>query len=87
MSKKPDEARPRVEPPSTPPGIVQPMIDELRGRPPKPQEDLKAPPRGPLHPPEPEELEPAGSQPAESELDAGAGGTHVQDHSNPTTKH
>ena len=68
MSKKPDEDRPSVEPPTTQTPIVQPMIDELKGTQPKPKEDLKAPPRGPIHPPEP-----AKPDPAELDQDAGGG--------------
>ncbi len=52
-------------------GIVQPMIDELRF-PKDAPETSKAPPRGPVHPP----------QPAEEDQDAGGGynpdGTYPQ---------
>jgi hypothetical protein len=63
VSKKPNESRPNPEPPVMPSPIVQPMIDELKGKH-VPKEDLKAPPRGPLHPPEPAEpdQEPAGDE-------------------------
>jgi len=37
-------------------GIVQPMIDELTPSP-KPVETEPGPPRGPLHPPQPAELD------------------------------
>jgi hypothetical protein len=37
--------------------IVQPMIDELKGTTPPPTGDETAPPRGPLHPPQPAELD------------------------------
>jgi hypothetical protein len=43
--------------PSTAPSIVQPMIDELKGTTQPPKADEVAPPRGPLHPPEPAELD------------------------------
>jgi hypothetical protein len=48
-------------------GIVQPMIDELRQHPKDAPAPLGAPPRGPVHPPQPEE------QPAELDQDAGGG--------------
>lgn len=56
-------------------GIVQPMIDELL-RHPKDAPAPQGPPRGPVHPPEPEE------EPAELDQDAGGGynpdGTYPQ---------
>jgi len=52
------------------PGIVQPMIDELR-HPKEPPENPKAPPRGPVHPPEP------------AEQDQDPGGGYNQDHTIP----
>lgn len=47
------------------PSIIQPIIDDLKGKNPTqaPQTDEAAPPRGPLHPP----------QPAELDQDAGSG--------------
>lgn len=39
------------------PMIVQPMIDELKGSTQLPTDDETAPPRGPLHPPQPAELD------------------------------
>jgi len=70
MSKKPDDhprvfqpPRPTVQPPIVQPPIVQPMIDELRGGP-RPQEDEKAPPPGPLHPPQPADVNPEPDEPA-----------------------
>jgi hypothetical protein len=37
--------------------LIQPMIDELKGATQLPQEDETAPPRAPLHPPEPARLD------------------------------
>jgi hypothetical protein len=79
MSKKPDPQppvvqQPIVQPLIVQPPIVQPMIDELRARQ-KPKEDTKAPPQGPVHPPQPAE------QPAE--LDQDAGGGYNPDHTYP----
>ena len=54
------------------PGIVQPMIDELR-YPKDAPEAPKAPPRGPVHPPQP------------AELDQDAGGGYNPDHTDPQT--
>jgi hypothetical protein len=45
MSNQPDQ-----------PPIVQPMIDELKGSQ-QPENDQKAPPEGPIHPPQPAELD------------------------------
>ena len=53
-----------------PPGIVQPMIDELRF-PTDAPEAPKGPPRGPVHPPQP------------AELDQDAGGGYNSDHTIP----
>jgi hypothetical protein len=65
--------RPEKDEPKPTPGLVQPMIDELR-RPPKdsvlPQAP-QAPPRGPVHPPEP------------AEQDQDAGGGYNPDHTIP----
>ena len=55
-------------------GIVQPMIDELMRHPKDaPQPAPNAPPRGPVHPPEP------------SELDQDAGSGYNPDHTYPQT--
>jgi len=69
--EKPEKEIPTAEKPEEKTGIVQPMIDELRF--PKDAPELpKAPPRGPVHPP----------QPAEQDQDPGAGynpdGTYPQ---------
>jgi hypothetical protein len=55
VSKHPTE-HPR---PEQPPSIIQPIIDDLKGLPTtqQPSEDEVAPPRGPLHPPQPAELD------------------------------
>ena len=70
MEKEPEIPQERSEPA----GIVQPMIDELRRHPKDAPEAPKGPPRGPVHPPEPE--------PAELDQDAGGGynpdGTYPQ---------
>ena len=60
------------EPPSpeNPQGIIQPMIDGLKAPPPVTPEN-QAPPRGPLHPPQP------------AELDQDAGGGYNPDHTIP----
>jgi hypothetical protein len=56
VSKKHTET---PEPATQSTSIIQPIIDDLKGatstEPPK--EDLVAPPRGPLHPPQPAELD------------------------------
>ena len=41
------------------PSIIQPIIDDLKGKshPQAPQADENAPPRGPVHPPQPAELD------------------------------
>ena len=51
MSKKQEE--------QANPSVIQPIIDDLKGKcPPEvPQVDETAPPRGPLHPPQPAELD------------------------------
>ncbi|HEX5226855.1 MAG TPA: hypothetical protein VFW44_04060 [Bryobacteraceae bacterium] len=51
MSKKHEE--------ETNPSIIQPIIDDLKGHcpPAVPQADETAPPRGPIHPPQPSELD------------------------------
>ena len=56
MNKKHAETPP-IAPPEQRPSIVQPMIDELKGTTLPPTEDETAPPRGPLHPPQPAELD------------------------------
>ena len=47
------------EPPTQKTSIIQPIIDDLKGTTSTelPEEDLVAPPRGPLHPPQPAELD------------------------------
>ena len=64
MSKKhtetPTGETPAHPEPATPQkSIIQPIIDELKGKPitDPPKEDLVAPPRGPLRPPQPAELD------------------------------
>ncbi|HTW64960.1 MAG TPA: hypothetical protein VME17_10110 [Bryobacteraceae bacterium] len=60
MSKHSEHEHPHdPEPhePETPPSIIQPMIDELKGTTRFPKEDEVAPPRGPVHPPQPAELD------------------------------
>lgn len=54
MSKHPEE---KPAPAPAPAPIVQPMIDELKGKTELPKEDETALPRGPLHPPQPAELD------------------------------
>lgn len=69
MSKNPEAEEPRPQP-----SIIQPIIDDLKGHASTqfPQADEVAPPRGPVHPP----------QPAELDQDPGGGynpdGTHPQ---------
>jgi hypothetical protein len=56
----PTETHAHPEPAPQPPSILQPIMDDLKGRmsPPQvPTEDEVAPPRGPLHPPQPAELD------------------------------
>lgn len=63
MSKKhtetPGETPEHAEPAAQHKSIVQPIIDDLKGRSSTelPQDDEVAPPRGPLHPPRPAELD------------------------------
>jgi len=64
-STEPDQEEP-------PAGIVQPMIDEM-SRPKGATETPKGPPRGPVHPPEP------------AELDQDAGGGYNPDGTYPQT--
>lgn len=64
-----------VQKPEDKPGIVQPMIDELRRSPKDAPQPPKAPPRGPVHPPEPEP----------AELDQDSGGGYNPDHTYPQT--
>jgi len=79
MSKKPEphhseQQQSQPQPSEAPTSIIQPIIDDLKGKNPtvQPTEDEVAPPRGPLHPP----------QPAELDQDAGGGynpdGTYPQ---------
>jgi hypothetical protein len=75
VSKKPTETpHPNPEPASEPESILQPIMDDLKGTTTtqRPTEDEAAPARGPLHPP----------QPAELDQDAGGGynpdGTYPQ---------
>jgi len=56
VHKRPEEKH-TPEPEPAPAPIVQPMIDELKGTTVFPKEDETAPPRGPLHPPQPAELD------------------------------
>jgi hypothetical protein len=55
MSKKHEHPETEQQPQS----IIQPIIDDLKGitRPQLPTDDEQAPPRGPLHPPQPAELD------------------------------
>jgi hypothetical protein len=55
MSKKHEHPETEHHPQS----IIQPIIDDLKGivRPEPPLDDEQAPPRGPLHPPQPAELD------------------------------
>jgi hypothetical protein len=59
MTKKHTETPPGdpIAPPEQRKSIVQPMIDELKGTTELPEDDETAPPRGPLHPPQPAELD------------------------------
>ncbi len=45
--------------PTEPASIIQPIIDDLKGKNPtqQPTEDEVAPPPGPIHPPQPAELD------------------------------
>lgn len=79
MSKNPEQHHPEPQEPQPQPSIIQPIIDDLKGKNPtqQPTEDEAGPPRGPLHPPQP-----APPQPAELDQDPGGGynadGTHPQ---------
>lgn len=68
--EKSEKEKERIEKPEEKPGIVQPMIDELRF-PKDAPEAPKGPPRGPVHPPQP------------AELDQDAGGGYNPDHTIP----
>jgi hypothetical protein len=59
MNKKHTETPPSdpIAQPEPRKSIVQPMIDELKGTTVPPADDETAPPRGPLHPPQPAELD------------------------------
>ena len=55
MSKKPTETpveRPLAQPTPEAQSNIQPIIDELKGSP-APEVGEKAPPQGPIHPPQP----------------------------------
>jgi hypothetical protein len=80
VSKKSTETpHPHPEPAPQPESILQPIMDDLKGTTTtqRPTEDEVAPPRGPLHPPQP-----APPQPAELDQDSGGGynpdGTYPQ---------
>ena len=66
MSKKPSDHIPEIPQP-----IVQPIIDELKQPRKEKKEEEEAPPKGPLHPPQP------------AELDQDAGGGYNPDHTYP----
>lgn len=72
MSSAEHEKHDKPEPPSPekPQGIIQPMIDELKNPPPA-SPAPQAPPQGPLHPPQP------------AELDQDSGGGYNPDHTIP----
>ena len=59
MNKKHTETPPSdpIAQPEPRKSIVQPMIEELKGTTKPPMDDETAPPRGPLHPPQPAELD------------------------------
>ena len=60
MDKQPEtpqEPKPAQKPAQKSSRIVQPMIDELLRHPKDAPEGTQAPPRGPVHPPEPSELD------------------------------
>jgi len=80
--KQPDKEKhsEKPEPPAAekPAGIVQPMIDELRQHQKDAPAPLGAPPRGPVHPPQPDDEEPA-------ELDQDPGGGYNPDGTFPQT--
>jgi len=84
VSKKPTEAphpheapEPSRDPVAEDASILKPIMDDLKGTTQLPTEDEVAPPRGPLHPPQP-----APPQPAELDQDPGGGynpdGTYPQ---------
>jgi len=75
VSKKPTEApEPTPDPVAQDASILKPIMDDLKGTTQLPTADEVAPPRGPLHPPQP--------QPAELDQDPGGGynpdGTYPQ---------
>jgi hypothetical protein len=64
VSKKPTEApsdapqkHPKADPARDAASILKPIMDGLKGTTELPSADEVAPPRGPLHPPEPAELD------------------------------
>ena len=64
MSKKPTEApsdapqeHPKADPARDAASILKPIMDGLKGTTELPSADEVAPPRGPLHPPQPAELD------------------------------
>jgi hypothetical protein len=75
---------PHSEPATEPESILKPIMDDLKGTTTtqRPTEDEVAPPRGPLHPPQPAPPQPAPPQPAELDQDPGGGynpdGTYPQ---------
>jgi hypothetical protein len=71
---------PETHPPQPHTSVVQPIIDDLKGQNPtqQPADDEVAPPRGPLHPPQPTAPQPA-------ELDQDPGGGYNTDHTYPQT--
>jgi hypothetical protein len=89
VSKKPTEApHPHPEPAPQPESILQPIMDDLKGTTTLPTEDEVAPPRGPLHPPQPSPAQPAPAQPAPAqpaELDQDPGGGYNPDGTYPQT--
>ncbi|HMD50521.1 MAG TPA: hypothetical protein VKG79_15530 [Bryobacteraceae bacterium] len=79
MSKKPEphhsEHQSEPQPSEAPASIIQPIIDDLKGKNPtvQPTTDEVAPPRGPVHPPQP------------AELDQDSGGGYNPGHTYPQT--
>ena len=71
MHKKPIEQSPVVERPGVPPSIVQPIIDDLKKSHKTEPPTEKAPPVGPVHPPQ------------SAELDQDPGGGYNTDHTIP----
>lgn len=60
MSKKPTEAphaHPNPDPAAEDASILKPILEGLKGTTQLPTDDEVAPPRGPLHPPQPAELD------------------------------